>query len=364
MSFSFCLNKADLLLICGMTLLYQGIDLKQDSKMLKDNERLVNAVVKIVERMKAPSTYDFKRIASMLVSLDEPIVSLPTPPRQSPDTSMAAPPPQRPSPAPKSKKKSSHVNQSQQYPLGRHSGASMSETDLLSQQEKLRRMTMPNLTPVPGTVRPDLHRSASRTSFDSARPNPASIMQRRDQRLSTSQAAMIARVSSGQKTNLDFLSLGNTSSQTGSSSPAQNHHHIPTSGPTTQQHYASIQVPPKAAAGGVSPSEWEALLGQIDGGQINLYDAIYGGPQVSLETPVNSAVEGSWSPDSLDLSTFNLGDFGAAQQGGSLSEESLSSVSGGDDLSSLDFRDFQGNQGAIMSGGGDEGFMMSGNFGL
>ncbi|KAG6359610.1 hypothetical protein INS49_013132 [Diaporthe citri] len=369
MSFSFCLNKADLLLICGMTLLYQGIDLKQDSKMLKDNERLVNAVIKIVERMKAPSTYDFKRIASMLVSLDEPVTSLPTPPRQSPDTSMAAPPPQRSSPAPKSKKKSSHGHQSQQYPLGRHSGASMSETDLLSQQEKLRRMTMPSLTPVPGAGRPDLHRSASRTSFDSVRPNPASIMQRRDQRLSTSQAAMIARVSSGQKTNLDFLSLGNAASQPGSSSPAQNHHHVPTSGAPTQQHYAPIQVPPKVAAGGVSPSEWEALLGQIDGGQVNLYDAIYGGPQVSLETPVNSAVESSWSPDSLDLSTFNLGDFGGATQGGSLSEESLSSVSGGDDLSSLDLRDFQGNHGAMMPGAGDEGFMMEGmpvggNFGI
>lgn len=369
MSFSFCLNKADLLLICGMTLLYQGMDLKQDSKMLKDNERLVNAVIKIVERIKAPSTHDFKRIASVLISLDEPISSLPTPPRQSPDTSMAAPPPQqqRTSPAPRPKKKSSHGHQSQQYPLGRHSGASMSETDLLSQQEKLRRMTMPNLTPVPGTGRPDLHRSSSRTSFDSVRPNPASIMQRRDQRLSTSQAAMIARVSSGQKTNLDFLSLGNGPNQPGSSSPAQNHHPS-SSGTPTQQHYAPIQVPPKAAAGGVSSSEWEALLGQIDGGQINLYDAIYGGPQVSLETPVNSAVEGSWSPDSLDLSTFNLGDF-STTQGGSLSEESLSSVSGGDDLSSLDFRDFQGNHGTMIPGAGDEGFMMEGmpvgsNFGL
>lgn len=368
MSFSFCLNKADLLLICGMTLLYQGIDLKQDSKMLKDNERLVNSVIKIVERMKAPSTYEFKRVASVLVTLDEPIISLPTPPRQSPDTSMAAPPPQqRTSPAPRPKKKSSHGHQSQQYPLGRHPGASMSETDLLSQQEKLRRMTMPNLTPVAGPGRPDGHRSSSRTSFDSVRPNPGSIMQLRDQRLSTSQAAMIARVS-GQKTNLDFLSLGNPSNQPGSSSPAQNHRHVPTTGPPTQQQYAPIQVPPKAAAGGVSSSEWEALLGQIDGGQVNLYDAIYGGPQVSLETPVNSAVEGSWSPDSLDLSTFHLGDFGATQ-GGSLSEESLSSVSGGDDLSSLDFRDFHGNHGAMMPGAGDEGFMMEGmpvggNFGL
>ena len=48
MSFSFCLNKFDLLAVCGTTLLYQLADLKPDSKMMRDSERLVNAVISIL----------------------------------------------------------------------------------------------------------------------------------------------------------------------------------------------------------------------------------------------------------------------------------------------------------------------------
>lgn len=350
MSFSFCLSKTDLLLGCSMTLLYQGLDLKQDSKMLRDNERLVNAAVKIVERMKAPNTFDFKGVASLLSGIDEPQNSRSTPPRQSPDTRMAAPPPQRLSPAYNPRKKSFSGQHSQQNSLGRHSGASMSETDLLVQQEKLRRMTMPGSTPAAGTGQPVPHRSSSRTSFDSVRPNPASILQRRDHGLSTPQSAAVARVSPGHETNLDYLSLNNASAQPGPSSPNRNSTRPGSAAPSSQL-YTPVQIPQKPAA---SPSEWEALLGQIDGGQVNLYDAIYGGPQVSLETPAASAVEGSWSPDSLDLSTFNLGELGAPQ---SLSEESLSSVSGGDDIPSLDFRDLQGNRRTMMPAGGGDGFL-------
>ncbi len=99
MCFSFCLNKADTLILCGMALLYQTLDLKQDSKLMKDNEKLTNAVLKIVERARAPGSYDLERVAAMLITLDEPPQqSLPTPPSLSPDTSMAAPP-QRPLPS-------------------------------------------------------------------------------------------------------------------------------------------------------------------------------------------------------------------------------------------------------------------------
>lgn len=354
MSFSFCLGKTKVLLGCSMTLLYQGLDLKQDSKMLKDNERLVNAAVKLVEQSKAPNTYDFKGVATLLLAIDDSQNSPSTPPRQSPVNRMAAPAPQRSSPIYNLKKKSPRHHLSQDS-LGRQSGASMSEADLLLQQEKLRRVTMPSSTPDSGTGRTIVHRSASRTSFDSVRPNPASILQRRDHRLSTPQSGMIARVSSGQETNLDYLPLNNSSAQPGPSSPVQNSNvggQSSRPGTASQQLYTPVQIPQKAAA---SPSEWEALLGQIDGGQVNLYDAIYGGPQVSLETPAAaSTVEGSWSPGSLDLSTFNIGGLAAPQ---SLSEESLSSASGADDVPSMEFRDLQGNRRTMMPAGGGDRFM-------
>lgn len=97
-------------------------------------------------------------------------------------------------------------------------------------------------------------------------------------------------------------------------------------------------------------SEWEALLGAMDNGQ--MYDAIYGGPSFpSTEAPTSAAAAinyggggggggGDWSPvdaSSWDLSaaaSFSIGDLAAnpASQGvPSISDESLSS---GDDLTS------------------------------
>jgi hypothetical protein len=71
----------------------------------------------------------------------------------------------------------------------------------------------------------------------------------------------------------------------------------------------------------------------MDGGLNNVYDAIYGGPAISLnETPTPTAM-GGWSPESWDLTNFNIGDFGTnvpAPSALSVSEESLSS--GGEEL--------------------------------
>lgn len=344
MSFAFCLNRADTLVLCGMVLLYQTMDLKHDSKLLKDDEKLINAVIKAVEKAKAPGCYDFKRVAGMLVTVDEPAPqSLPTPPRQSPDTCLTAPPTHRTSPTTAHK---AHPT------LGRHLAASMSETDLLLQQEKLRRMTMPHTHQ---QTRADQLPARSRGSFDS--PRPTVPLSQRDHRLSLSQAhaaqaAMLARLSTSPNTNpkqaaMEYLHLDSPSSPIHPrGSPHHNHHPHPHQSSTHAQQahlYAHLQ---KGAS--ASTAEWEALLGSIDSGQLNVYDAIYGGPGLALAeqtqtaTPVSShaaaaaAVAAAWSPDSWDLTGFNLGDFGSGTGSGqsvvSLSEDGLSS---GDDLVSV-----------------------------
>lgn len=325
MSLAFCLNKADVLVLCGMTLLYQSLDLKQDSMVMKDNTKLANAVIQIVEKTKTPGSLDFKRVAAMLIQVEEapqqPAASLPTPPRQSPDTCMPAPP--RASPPTSHAQHVTHHNKPAS--LGRHASASMSETDLLLQQEKLRRMAM-------GQSRQsaELHRIRTRPSFDSAVPDPVPLA-RRDHRLSLSQAqaaqaAMIARVSptpnADMKQNLDYLSFNSPPSPSQPSSPVQARSQQ--SQNAAQAHIYS-QLAQKAST--PSTAEWEALVGSLDSGAINLYDAIYGGHGMPLtETP-------SWSPDTWDLANFNIGDFGngagTAQSVLSLSEESLSST---DDL--------------------------------
>lgn len=357
MSFSFCLNKTDLLVLCAMALLYQALELKQDSKMRQDNERLINGVFKMVGRMKAPSTYDLKRVAKLVVSVDEeeqtsaPQQSLPTPPGQSPETvSMAAPPPPPAQKSPPKKPKKKATNPPKTYSVNRH--PSMSETDILQQQEKLRRMTMPNISPVTPQqqVTEPSHRPTSRASLDGGRSDATLLQQqRREQRISVSQAAMMGRLD-GTPRNLDYLALG-------SAQPPRQ------SSPST-----FYPMPQQKQNSGMSATEWEALLGQIDGNGV--YDTIYGGPQpqqLNLDTaanPVTTGADCSWSPDALDLSAFTLGgDFGA-------SEETLSSVSSGtgDDLGALDFHDFgglglhdatgQGQQQQFEGGGG--GFGMDG----
>jgi hypothetical protein len=332
MSFSFCLNKTDVLVLCAMTQLYQTLDLKHESKLTKDAERLVNSVLKALQKSKASGTYDLKRVASMLITIEEPPTPAAT--RASPETTMAAPP-SKPSPqATISKKKPI-------YALGRHPSASMSETDLLLQQEKLRRMTMPNSS----AVRPELYRSQSRASFDDSMQFPN--MPRRDQRFSISQIQQsMMRVSPTRKVkpNLDYLSLGNTPSTSQPTSPVQTR--VPSLQVATQHQqttppplYPTNQVAQKGGSGGgMSVTEWETLLGTLDGGQINVYDAIYGGPGVSLETPNSVTTNyGDWSPDSWDLTSFNIGDLtsnpAAPQSVLSLSDDSLSS---GDDLATSD----------------------------
>jgi len=410
MSFSFCLNKSDILILCGMTLLYQTLDLKQDSKVLKDNEKLANAVVKIVIKAKAPGSYDFKRVAGMLITVEEPSPppqSLPTPPRQSPDTCMAAPP--RASP-------STH-NKIQPNPMGRHASASITDTDLLVQQEKLRMMNMSQQQPQQNV--PDLYRSRSRTSFDSARGNPDTPQQRDSQHRSSlshaqaAQAAMMARAGNTKQQqpnqNLDYLAMNHyspTSSHSQPSSPIQGRHgqqhpHMGSVSPPTPhatattattiqqqaaQLYAQVHGSHNKNASGtatMSTAEWEALLGALDGGgpgQVNVYDAIYGGgggggnlaaliaettaaarasvrATATAATPAptarvaaaaaatnhqhqqaNSAppVPATWSsPEAWEMSPFNLGDFvggpgssNTAMSMGGVSEDTLSSTSG------------------------------------
>ncbi|RYP07715.1 hypothetical protein DL764_002334 [Monosporascus ibericus] len=307
MSFSFCLNKTDVLVLCGMSLLYQGLGLGHEN------------------RIKGPGIYELKRVASILISVDRR--SRASPARKSPEASMGAPATRASPPANAPKMNGLHS-------LSQKTAASMSETDLLSQQEKLRRMTVPHI-PSP---RPEIHRSQSRASFDQTPTEQAPP--RRDHRFSISQIqqSMMRRV----RTNLDYLSFNNTGAeQEQATSPVQNRNAA--SQPLTQssQPYStSQQLPNKGiggggggGGGGVSIAEWEALLGAMDNGQ--MYDAIYGGPSFPVaETPTSATA--NWSPDAWDLASFSIGDLAANQASQSVPSISEDSLSSGDDLGSSD----------------------------
>ncbi|KAJ2893934.1 putative transcriptional activator protein acu-15 protein [Zalerion maritima] len=364
MSFSFCLNRSDVLVLCGMTLLYQCIDLKKGSKTVKDNERLVNSVIKDLDKVKAPGSYDFKRVSGMLITLDDAL------PATKPSGEMAAPSQRASPPASLPKKKAS---------IGRNAAASVSETDLLQQQEKLRRMTMPN-----GAQHP-----RPRPSFDSLKQDSPALHIGHRMSMSHGLKPRLSPSSTSGSSNLDYLNLSHATPPSDPASPAQGriqqqqqqqrqqqqqqHRFVP----PNQHHLYPNGAPVNQKVNGVSISEWETLLGSLDGGSLNVYDAIYGGPQISLDNPQSATSSGPayspWSPDSWDLTNFNIGDFGGTpappQSVLSVSDESLSS--GGEErapselglsVNSIDYR----NNGMIPPGSND-GFLLDGldgNFGL
>ncbi|KAI0472621.1 fungal-specific transcription factor domain-containing protein [Xylariaceae sp. FL0804] len=445
MSFSFCLNKTDVLVLCGMALLYQCLDLKHESKLMKDAERLVNAVLKIMQRESASGCYDLKRVAMMLIRVDEP----PPQPQQQQqarrargdqdNTTMAAPPPPMASPT----TTANFMKKKALFSIGRNAGASVSENDLLAQQEKLRRISMPaprpnnhNNGPPPELYQPP-HPPPARVTFDNAssasgsgsasdRTATATPRNHHHHRFSISHLQQtMMRMSpthnkvkpqqQQQQPNLDYLSLSSSNNappsaaspqqqqQQPSSSPAQAR--MPPSSSSSQQqpmpHQHQPQPPPQQQAapppppvysskgggggsgGGVSLSEWEALLGAMDGGQMNVYDAIYGGGpgggggggamagMTTDNTPTSTTGTthfGEWSPDSWDLSSINIGSSGdqlsvAHQPAGAQSVLSLSdesSLSSAEDRTSSELYHLNGIGGGedYANGGGGGGGLM------
>lgn len=70
MSFSFCLNKNELLFLAGFGLLFQGLNLDRKGKLIQDSQRLLCSVIEILERNGAPGATEFKKVACAMISVD------------------------------------------------------------------------------------------------------------------------------------------------------------------------------------------------------------------------------------------------------------------------------------------------------
>ena len=285
---------------------------------MQESQRLVSVVIKYLQKANAPGASDFKRLAASMINLEtQPKVTK----NRTSDNNMLAPTRAKTTPSPS-------VPRKQLKPqLYRQPSATMSESDLLSQQEKLRRATMPNFA----LQRQDSHHH-SRTSMDSARSQ--SPMSKREYRGSAPQLPTMLKPrpnSSVKPPNLDYLSLSNTPNTPVPSqpqSPAQSRNQQAANS-HTPSYPTSAYAGSKAAT--ATPTEWEVLLGSFD--DRHLYDAIYGGgpgpaPALSL-TDTTSSQYGGWSPESWDMTSLSMGDFTSGiappQSVLSFSEESLSS---------------------------------------
>ncbi|KAL8852493.1 MAG: hypothetical protein Q9221_002617 [Calogaya cf. arnoldii] len=96
MSFSFCLNKNELLLLSGFGLLFQGLDLNRKGKLLQDSQRLVCSVIAMLERNAALGSTAFKSVACAMISVNRfpksvQAVKNSLSPRRKSDSNMGAP---------------------------------------------------------------------------------------------------------------------------------------------------------------------------------------------------------------------------------------------------------------------------------
>jgi hypothetical protein len=266
LSFSFGLNKNELLVGLGFALLFQNLDLESGSILMKENQRLTFDIAKILDRQPCRASVEFRRIITALAMQH---VSPPISSRRTPVLSRH--------------NSDSNINQAQ---------------DNMSSAQKHIRAIMSRFSPGTKAIRPDDRRATvpvvglgkgnnSRTSLSSihseprhARSEPAMSPDFSHPSLGLPKQSRRTKTSTtSSNTNLDFLPLDATSAALAHSFAAS------TSGKP-----------------GASSSDWEHLLSQLDGGQTNIYDGIYGGPPIEALAGVTALPPAGdanlvWSPD-------------------------------------------------------------------
>lgn len=323
MTFSFCLNKDELLTLCGLGLLYQGLDMKQEGSLVSNSQRMVGVVMKYLERDHAADASDFKKLACSLRPIDDSMTTV--------------------------SRRSSHNEvlplkglQASIIPLPvcraiteatAHGSADSSTNEALRRrEEQTRRATVPNIdTANTGSALRHTSVASDVTSYGS----PESL---RSYTGTTISPAMVQSRSTAsltkqyRKPNLDYLSLSSTPDNSQPQSPVQ-----------TQSQETHAQSPNTLSAAPVmvcktefGQSEWENMLDGMDDSQQNIYDAMYTGPAPGLDNQVpvsTSFADNNWSPikaEGWDFTSLTVSDYNPVESQSvlSFSEESLSS---GDD---------------------------------
>ncbi|KAH7132164.1 transcriptional activator protein-like protein acu-15 [Dendryphion nanum] len=349
LSFSFCLNRNEVLTQAGFGLLFQTINLDQDGKLIKDCKRLVCSVIEMLERGSAAGANEFRRIGCSMISVPR-FEQTPTPAfsHHHSEGTMNAP-----------MDTFRATQKSLKAIAARFSPAASRANTHRVDAEVPRRATLPAISPSMG-----IHGNPSSTSISSIRSEPpaarseptlsplshrSSLAIYTKRRPSTNAHAHPLR----QNPNIDYLSFN--------PDPLANY----------PFHTNALGKPE------VSPSDWERLLSSLDNGQTNIYDTIYGGPTADalIDCPPLSAgteTNVTWSPESV----WNWGPYQGGEQAPppqsvlSFSDESL--TSGGDEFGSASAGEFgtpPGYQGIMIpdmstpnSATGLAG--LDGNFGL
>lgn len=307
LSFSFCLDRHEVLLQAGFGLLFQTLDLARDGKLIKDCNRLVFSVMDMLDRGSAAGATEFRydrlilsTSAALLIDFSRtgcsmiavPRMAAPALSRHSSEGSMGAP-----------METLRATQQTLKAIAARFSPGAMKSGR--HDVHEARRATLPTISPNVA-----IHSNPSVTSLSSIHSEPHMARSEPTMSPPTHTRASFSmpnkrrpNTTSAAHRNIDFLSFG--------IDPLTN-----------------CSLGPTGVKTEVSNSDWERLLGSLDGGQTNIYDNIYGGPaaEALLDVgPPSTATESNanWSPDTWDWNSY--GTAAPPQSVLSFSDESLTS---------------------------------------
>ena len=267
MCFSFCLNRDEILVLSGFGLLFQRLNLDPSSKILKDNQKMLCAIIEVLDKSKAPCATGFRRVACSFLPTQPVQVAPPAPKpkvttlsRHNSDGSLPAP---QSSSLPSSTKKQLKAIASRFTTNGPAKPPKLDPTD--------RRQTVHNISLHPHsaytqsqpTLSPVLNYDPSSISRSEPARSPLNMYSRPASTVTRPSAPpQLApkpkhKFQPQRKLNLDYLSFGNESGET-----------VP-----KPVNLTPIKPEPQ-------PTDWEKLLGSLDNGPTNIFDACYGGQPV------------------------------------------------------------------------------------
>lgn len=270
LSFSFCLNKDEVLVLSGFGLLFQRLTLDPNSKILKESSKMVAAVVDILTKSEAPCAPEFTKLAKpFLPTAESAAATKPSTSQSQPkskstrQSSEISPPSSRPNSLQASAKKQLKALASRFSPLPAPKAPDMGNSDrratvptICLHPQAPQTQSQPSLSPPQTLESINISRSEPALSPSTIYNQPALAAARPTAVPQHPVAKPRKRSPHANLTNLDYLSFGTD--------------------PVTQQPvYAvpPIKTEPQA-------TDWEKLLGSLDNGQTNIYDACYGGQPI------------------------------------------------------------------------------------
>jgi hypothetical protein len=309
MNYTFPLNKSELLLLSGFSLLWQCLDLENDSKLVKDNQKSLTMLTDMLSRESQSTSCEFLRIANCFVTIGSTgrrqqtitqaprRIELASNLTRSVDSSMPAPP----------EKHKSTRKQLQAIASRFSTFATKQKPD----DAAARRATVPR--EIPSTsASPPHHRAYSTISLSSTRSAPVVPM------YSPSSSRLIhsRTVDLPPGVNLDYFPIGEGESETHTSS--------------------TMTLPIKhLPSNGLADASWEQLLTNID--NTSIYSGNYAGcnsnhnsasPERVHQAESNMSGSQEWTTPGTDdtwanLSAIDLSKGPVPQSVVSFSEESL-----------------------------------------